>query len=343
MANIFDPYTPYKPNPNTPAGNQSWFGNGAQTAFNMNGTSNIQPAGATQFQTRANPTASMGTFVPSSPTNNTFQFNPLKPAAENPVYNSPSQQNSQPGNQYDFGSSIDALMKYMGNTAAPTMDQIQMDPGYKFREQQGLRALDASLAGKGHLDSSGYGQSVLDYSQGLASQEYQNAFNRYTDNQKMKLDNFRNAYDMSNTDRNFIAGRNDTGWNQNYQQGRADRSDYQYDTTTGLNQNQQNMDNWFKQMGDAQQADSGLAGTGFGSAKEAVDLVTNSASTLAQLGISQANIQSMQEMAQRGDNAGLMKSLFGLLGMGVGAFAGGPAGAAVGGQVGSGVAGLGVV
>ena len=53
------------------------------------------------------------------------------------------------------------------------------DPGYQFSMDQGMKALNASMAAKG-LGTSGAGiKGALAYGTGLGSQEYQNAFNRY--------------------------------------------------------------------------------------------------------------------------------------------------------------------
>lgn len=53
------------------------------------------------------------------------------------------------------------------------------DPGYQFSMDQGMKALNASMAARG-LGTSGAGiKGALAYGTGLGSQEYQNAFNRY--------------------------------------------------------------------------------------------------------------------------------------------------------------------
>lgn len=59
------------------------------------------------------------------------------------------------------------------------MDQFQTDPGYAFRFDQGQKALERSAAARGGLISGGTGGALQQFGQGLASQEYQNAFNRY--------------------------------------------------------------------------------------------------------------------------------------------------------------------
>ena len=63
--------------------------------------------------------------------------------------------------------------------AAPTLNQLQMDPGYGFRFDQGMKGLNASMAAKG-LGVSGAGiKGAVDYGQAAGSQEYNNAYNRY--------------------------------------------------------------------------------------------------------------------------------------------------------------------
>jgi hypothetical protein len=59
------------------------------------------------------------------------------------------------------------------------MDQFTQDPGYAFRLKQGQKSLDASAAARGGLISGNALRAAQGYGQDMASQEYQNAFNRY--------------------------------------------------------------------------------------------------------------------------------------------------------------------
>lgn len=54
----------------------------------------------------------------------------------------------------------------------------QADPGYQFRLGEGMRALENSAAARGGLLSGGFGRAAIGYGQDMASQEYQNVFNR---------------------------------------------------------------------------------------------------------------------------------------------------------------------
>ena len=55
---------------------------------------------------------------------------------------------------------------------------LSEDPGYAFRLEQGQKALERSAAARGGLISGNTGGALQQFGQGLASQEYQNAYNR---------------------------------------------------------------------------------------------------------------------------------------------------------------------
>jgi len=67
-------------------------------------------------------------------------------------------------------------------TQMPTIAQLQMDPGYAFREQQGMRALNASTAAARGLQSGAALKAAQRFGQDMASQEYGNAYNRFMQN-----------------------------------------------------------------------------------------------------------------------------------------------------------------
>lgn len=67
-----------------------------------------------------------------------------------------------------------------GSAATPfSMTNYQADPGYAFRLQEGLKALDRTAAARGGLLGGNQLRGAVEYGQNLGSQEYQNAFNRY--------------------------------------------------------------------------------------------------------------------------------------------------------------------
>lgn len=60
-----------------------------------------------------------------------------------------------------------------------SMADFEADPGYQFRLEQGQKALERSGAVRGMLNSGQTLKALTNYAQGMASQEYQNAFNRF--------------------------------------------------------------------------------------------------------------------------------------------------------------------
>jgi hypothetical protein len=64
-----------------------------------------------------------------------------------------------------------------------TPSDLTLDPSYQFRLDQGNRALQNSAAARGMIGSGQNAADIINYNQGAASQEYQAAYNRYTDQQ----------------------------------------------------------------------------------------------------------------------------------------------------------------
>ncbi len=60
----------------------------------------------------------------------------------------------------------------------PDAETVLQDPGYQFRLNQGMNALQSTAAGKGTVFTGGNVKDITDYSQGVAAQEYQGAFDR---------------------------------------------------------------------------------------------------------------------------------------------------------------------
>ena len=54
-----------------------------------------------------------------------------------------------------------------------------LDPGYQFRQEQAMKGIEGTAAGKGMLKSGDTLRALETYGQDMASQEYNNAFNRY--------------------------------------------------------------------------------------------------------------------------------------------------------------------
>jgi hypothetical protein len=69
----------------------------------------------------------------------------------------------------------------------PTMAELQMDPGYAFREQQGMQAVNRSAAAAAGLQSGSALKAAQRFGQDLASQEYGNAYNRFMQNRQNQI------------------------------------------------------------------------------------------------------------------------------------------------------------
>lgn len=75
-----------------------------------------------------------------------------------------------------------------GEFATPfSQTNWQQDPGYQFRLSEGLKALDRSAAARGGLISGAALKAAGNYGQQAASQEYQNAFDRYYNERNQML------------------------------------------------------------------------------------------------------------------------------------------------------------
>ena len=79
-----------------------------------------------------------------------------------------------------LGIGGDASAEGYGSLAKPFgMEQFEQDPGYAFRQSEGMKALERSAAARGLLQSGPTLKGIQRFGQESASQEYGNAFNRY--------------------------------------------------------------------------------------------------------------------------------------------------------------------
>jgi hypothetical protein len=80
-----------------------------------------------------------------------------------------------------------------------SMQDFQADPGYAFRLNEGMKALDRQAAARGGLISGGALKAAQRFGQDLGSQEYQNAFNRYQVNRANQLTPLQSMAGMGQT------------------------------------------------------------------------------------------------------------------------------------------------
>lgn len=77
-------------------------------------------------------------------------------------------------------------------TQQPTYEQLQMDPGYAFRLQQGEQAMQSALGSSGMRGSGAALKAATRYGQEAGSQEYQNAYARFMANRAQAVQGLQN-------------------------------------------------------------------------------------------------------------------------------------------------------
>jgi len=94
-----------------------------------------------------------------------------------------------------------------GSMARPFgMSDFQADPGYGFRMSEGMKALESSAAARGGLLSGSTLKGVTRFGQDAASQEYQNAFNRYQVNRSNQLNPLQSLMGSGQSATNILTG-----------------------------------------------------------------------------------------------------------------------------------------
>jgi hypothetical protein len=114
-------------------------------------------------------------------------------AAQNPI-TAPAPAGGAPPSE--FGS----LAKPFG------AEQFQQDPGYAFRQAEGMKALERSAAARGGLLSGGTLKGIQRFGQDLASQEYGNAFNRYQVERAARLNPLQSLMGSGQSSANTLTG-----------------------------------------------------------------------------------------------------------------------------------------
>lgn len=116
----------------------------------------------------------------------------------------------------------------------PTPDDMLADPGYKFRLEQGTKALEHSAAARGVLNTGGTLRDVAQFGQDLGNQEYGDVYNRklnqYAMNRGNALQTYNTNYGTQYTD----------PWNMNFQAGQAKNAWNFNDWVTSFNQKRSN-------------------------------------------------------------------------------------------------------
>lgn len=71
-----------------------------------------------------------------------------------------------------------------------TMDDFRADPGYQFRMQEGMKAIQRVQGARGSVVGGGQAQGLMQFNQGLASDEFGRARDRAADDYTMAFNRF---------------------------------------------------------------------------------------------------------------------------------------------------------
>ena len=106
-----------------------------------------------------------------------------------------------------LGLGPDTAAAEYGMAARPfDMQAFEQDPGYAFRMQEGMRALERSAAARGGLLSGNALRGITRFGQDLASQEYGNAFNRFQVERQARLNPLQSLMGGGQTAANVLTG-----------------------------------------------------------------------------------------------------------------------------------------
>ena len=174
---------------------QAWGAPGAGTAASMVGGAPAAAAGGTTDWSKY---LSAGLSSAGSLLGAGMQANAARQAAQtvadanlssNQLLSRINEQNRARSEPF-YQAGLSALPAYTqgvmpgGNLVRPFAESdFKTDPGYGFRVSEGLKALDRTAASRGGLLSGATLKGAERFNQDTASQEYQNAYNRYVGNQ----------------------------------------------------------------------------------------------------------------------------------------------------------------
>ena len=123
-------------------------------------------------------------------------------AAQERMYNQ-TRADQEPWRQAGM-TALNQLIPLATNYQKFGMDQFQQDPGYQFRLNEGLKALDRQAAARGGLISGNAMKAAGRYGQDYASNEYQNAFNRYQTERNAQLNPLQSLAGVGQSATNYV-------------------------------------------------------------------------------------------------------------------------------------------
>ena len=94
--------------------------------------------------------------------------------------------------------------KYASAEFSPANFLANQDPGYAFRMSEGMKGLERSAAARGGLLSGSALKGIQRFGQDLASQEYQNAYNRFQTSRTNTLNPFASLAGVAQSSANTL-------------------------------------------------------------------------------------------------------------------------------------------
>ena len=103
-------------------------------------------------------------------------------------------------------SALEKLNDFTKNAHTFTMADYEADPGYAFRLGEGQKALERGADARGILNSGRGLKEITRYGQDFASNEYQNAYNRYSNDQTNRFNRLASIAGIGQLATNTLGG-----------------------------------------------------------------------------------------------------------------------------------------
>lgn len=131
-----------------------------------------------------------------------------------------------------------------------TLADFQQDPGYAFRQQQGMRGVESSAAARGGLLNGGTLKALDRYNQDYASGEFQNAYNRFNNDRTQRFNRLASIAGLGQTATRDVANMGTQNAQQignNVMQAANARASGYIGQANAVNGGIQSLGNWWQQ------------------------------------------------------------------------------------------------
>jgi hypothetical protein len=101
---------------------------------------------------------------------------------------------------------LNKLLPMAMNYKPFSLKDFELDPGYQFRMQEGRRAVENSMLARGMGLSGSMLRGVTRYGQGIGSEEFMNAYNRFQANRANEMNPLQALAGVGQTSANTLSG-----------------------------------------------------------------------------------------------------------------------------------------